>query len=255
MKYFYSCHTDIGTARTVNQDSLVIKSFQQPGHSLFLAAVCDGVGGLSQGELASRKTAEMISDWFDFEIPQILKDRNVENVLRNRLRQLITDTNKEIYYEGLKRQISNGTTMSVLLVWNDCYLIGHVGDSRIYEIGRQARQLTRDHTWIAREVARGHMTKEQARHDSRQNIVLQCIGGAREIEPWMFQGNMETQTTFLICTDGFWHYLKEDECCRQLGPSNVTDETVLERSLLEMTEQMKRRGETDNITAIAVHIY
>lgn len=255
MKYFYSCHTDIGTVREVNQDSLVIKSLNQPGHSLLLAAVCDGVGGLSQGEVASRRTAELVSCWFDFELPQILGNGREEETFLNRLRQLVLDINQEIYIHGQTYGVSNGTTLTLLLLWNYRFFIAHVGDSRIYEIGQQVYQMTPDHTWVAREVALGHMTREQARHDARQNIVLQCIGGDREVEPWICSGWIQGNVSYLLCTDGFWHCLDDEEFLRSLSPSRLLNETVIGKNLLYMTEQVKRRGETDNITAIAIHVY
>ena len=72
MRFIYCCQTDTGTERKNNQDSLVVKSRVTREHTVVLAAVCDGVGGLACGDMASRKAADMLSNWFDYELPQIM---------------------------------------------------------------------------------------------------------------------------------------------------------------------------------------
>ncbi|MDO5346508.1 MAG: protein phosphatase 2C domain-containing protein [Lachnospiraceae bacterium] len=254
MKFIYSCHTDIGTMREVNQDALVIKNIRQRGHTVLLAAICDGVGGLNQGEVTSRKTAEMLSDWFDYELPQIMASDRMDEIIVYRYRQVIADINKEIYFGNMRSRISSGTTLSTLLLWDYHYLIGHVGDSRIYSIGEYPRLLTRDHSWVEQEIRLGHMTAEEAAEDSRRNVILKCIGADQDVEPDMLEGNVEEPMVFLLCTDGFWHYVRVSEWMQYFSPEVAASENVLSSHLYYMTEQVKRRGETDNITAIAIRI-
>lgn len=255
MKFVYSCQTDIGTTRAVNQDSLVIKSLNIKGCNVLMAAVCDGVGGLKYGEKTSRRAVEMLSQWFDYEIPQIMEHLQIKETMRYRCKQLIDDINKEIYFDDLRCGISSGTTISLLLLWNHQYLIGHVGDSRIYAIDQQVRQLTQDHSWVAREVELGHMTSAEAATDSHQNIILKCIGVKEEVEPDWFGGIVREPTTFLLCTDGFWHYLKPQDIEACFSPRVIKMEAELGANLCQMTERVKRKGETDNITVIAINIY
>lgn len=256
MKYIYSCQTDIGTTRNTNQDSLIVKSISNQGHTALLAAVCDGVGGLSQGEAASRRVADMMATWADYELPQILVQTNVEKVLKHRFRQLILDINRELYYGNQRTGISSGTTLTAILLWNYRYLIGHVGDSRIYSItASQAWQITPDHSWVAREVEAGRMTKEQALVDSRQNVILRCIGVNVDVEPYMKIGSIEEPVVMVLCTDGFWHHVEEKEWRLYFSPTQVTGERVIGAHLYHMVEQVKYRGEKDNITAIVIRIF
>ena len=93
MEFLYFGHTDIGTTRETNQDALVIKTMVLGDKKIAMGAVCDGVGGLSHGEKASSETAKRLSEWFDYEIPQIIGQEDEEEILINRWEQLITEIN------------------------------------------------------------------------------------------------------------------------------------------------------------------
>lgn len=256
MKYIYSCQTDIGTVRNTNQDSLLVKSINHHSQMVLLAAVCDGVGGLSKGEAASRKAADMLAAWADFELPQILPQKNFEKILRYRFCQIISDINREVFFCNQRSGISSGTTLTALLLWDYHYLIGHVGDSRIYSItAGQTCQLTPDHSWVAQEVEAGRMTKEQALMDPRQNVILKCIGANAEVQPYLETGDIHEPAVMLLCTDGFWHHVKDKEWREYFSPLRITGENALSENLFNIVEQVKYRGETDNITAIAIQVF
>ena len=254
MKFLYSGYTDTGTVRKVNQDSLVIKSTKAGKGTILLAAVCDGVGGLSRGEQASRKAVLELSSWFDYELSGIFHTSQPESLLYYRCRQLLENINQEIYQDGLRRGILSGTTLSMLLLWNGQYLVGHVGDSRIYQIGRQTRQITSDHSWVAREVALGHMSMEEAKKDQRRNIILKCIGAEPEVNPDIILGKVQKPSVFLLCTDGFWHEIKPWEWMGYFSPQRIQREEDLKNGLLSGVSVVKKRGETDNITVVGVKV-
>lgn len=255
MKFTYSCQTDIGTTRTVNQDSLLVKYACIENRNVLLSAVCDGVGGLSQGEAVSRKTAELLDSWFNYELPQIMREGMRDDLILYRCRELISDINKEVYYWNQRRGESGGTTLSMFLAWDYHYLIGHVGDSRIFEIGRDSRQLTKDHSWVALQVDMGYMTEEEAEADSRQNVILRCIGTAPEVEADFIRGEIHSPAVYVLCTDGFWHHnpLKELELCFPMDA--MVYEEQLKQILYGRINRVKECGETDNITAVAIAIY
>jgi len=255
MSYIYSCHMDIGNTRQVNQDAVAVKSAQMNGHSYLLAVICDGVGGLSSGELASRKAAEMASCWFDYELPQILSASEPEKVLPVRIRKLLLEMNQEIYQEGFKYRVSLGTTVSLLFLYKYQYYIGHVGDSRIYWIGESVIQLTKDHSWTAHEVELGNITCKEALHHPKQNVILQCIGAGMEIEPQLIGGEIKNQTSFVLCTDGFWHFAGLDELQEKFYPKPQEGSFRLGKNLKDMIETVKQRGEKDNIAAVALTVY
>lgn len=255
MKFVYSCQTDRGTVRPVNQDALLVKHVNAGGHMVLLAAVCDGVGGLSCGELASGRAAQLLASWADYELPGILEQERAEELLRHRFRQLLLDINKEIFFENQRNGRVSGTTLTALLLWDYCYLAGHVGDSRLYAIGRRTVQLSQDHSWVAREVAAGRMTREEAGRDSRQNVILKCMGAEAEIVPQMIEGRIREPVVFLLCTDGFWHHIREEEWRHCFSPAQITGENCLGERLSRLIYEVKCRGEQDNITAAAVYVF
>lgn len=255
MKYLYSCQTDIGATRSVNQDALVIKCREYSGRRILMAAVCDGVGGLKQGEVTSRRTAELLSQWFDYELPQLMARGDIQGALRFRIQSFITDMNQRIYYEDRSRGISSGTTLSLLLIWEQQYLICQVGDSRIYCIDQETRQLTRDQSLIQREIENGRLTKSQAASDPRRNVILQCIGAREELQPDFYEGYISRESVFILCTDGFWHYMADGEWIENFSPAAVKHEQQLYQSLTRLIRCMIGRGEMDNITAVAVKVY
>src|SRR6266498_2332401 len=94
-----------------------------------------------------------------------------------------------------------GTTASALLLSDSHYLIGHIGDSRIYLVrDGQMVQLTRDHSLVQEQVDAGLLTAEQARRHPQSNVITRCIGMANEIEPDVFDGDAKVGDAFLLAS-------------------------------------------------------
>ena len=239
--------------RASNQDSFIVKNVKIGEQSALLAAVCDGVGGLACGDETSRKAAELLGKWADYELIQILSQEDFEELLLRRFAQLIREINKEIYYENLKMGIASGTTLTAILLWENCYMTGHVGDSRIYKVDESVHQITTDHSWISREMAAGRITPEEAEKDIRKNIILQCIGAEAEIDPELKMGEIDRNCTFILCTDGFWHQIKKEEWELYFSPLE-NDQRKLEKNLGYLFESVQSRGEKDNITAVVITV-
>ena len=144
-----------------------------------------------------------------------------------------------------------GTTFSGILFAEDKYLIVHVGDSRVYQIGATMNQLTTDQTFVAREISRGTMTIEQAKSDKRRNLLLQCIGASTTVEPQVLIGNVE-KGAYLICSDGFRHEITENEMFESLNPVNLMNEKSMLNNTRYLIDLVKRRNEKDNISAVVV---
>lgn len=255
MNFNYSCQTNQGEVRESNQDSLLVKSGVMNGHSVLLAAICDGVGGLSQGEWCSRRAVELLSSWFVYELPQIMEQSQLERLLQYRLRQLIADINWDIYTQNRRNSRMSGTTLTVLLLWDYRYMIAHVGDCRVYavESGR-ALCLTKDHSWVAREVEEGRLQPSEARNHPKQNAILRCIGTEPEVEVDVSFAWLSEPTVFILCTDGFWHEVEHREWLSYFAPEVMQQERAMNQTLYEMVQQVRMRGESDNITVIAVSV-
>jgi len=253
MSFSYAYHSDTGTTRSVNQDSLVIKTARENGSVILMAAVCDGLGGLERGEAASRRAVTMLSDWFDQEFRKIAQNRIDRDILERRLKELVRNINTDIYAENLSLDSSSGTTLSMLLLTGSEKILIHVGDSRIYEISDGCmHQLTKDHSWVAMQVEQNRMTPEEAEKSPRQNILLQCVGSKPELDaPQINISGAVPNASYLICSDGFWHHMNQEALLRLLRNGN-SDTFRMDAELGRLSEEVKLAGETDNITAILI---
>ena len=168
MRYVATADTDIGISKDTNQDSVLIKHASTDKGEVLLAVVCDGMGGLSKGELASATVIRAFADWFDNELPFELKNVDL-NVIGAKWSLMLKELNAQILEYSKSNALEGvGTTFSGILFVDDQYIIGHVGDTRVYHIGSALTQLTTDQTFIAREISRGTITLEQAKTDKRR---------------------------------------------------------------------------------------
>ena len=188
------------------------------------------------------------SEWFDEELPYEIDSWNWENAARRTIKRLRILNDKLVRY-GAENNIKAGTTATGIIAVNTGYMTFHTGDTRIYKISRDLRQLTDDHTFINREMKRGNMTPQQALTDPRRNALIQCIGASGEIEPEVKFGNLESGANYMICSDGFRHVLAPKEIYHELTPEKVSTKKAMEKSLRRLIETVKERNERDNITA------
>lgn len=250
MKYSFIADTDVGISRTTNQDSVLVKHASYNKEEVLMAIVCDGMGGLSKGELASATVIREFSKWFDALLPYELENLDM-NVVGGKWSAMLKNLNSKILEYSKKNNSSMGTTFSGILFAEDKYLIVHVGDSRVYQIGATMNQLTTDQTFVAREISRGTMTIEQAKSDKRRNLLLQCIGASTTVEPQVLIGNVE-KGAYLICSDGFRHEITENEMFESLNPVNLMNEKSMLNNTRYLIDLVKRRNEKDNISAVVV---
>ena len=175
MKWHYTvaAQSDVGTTKAVNQDSLTVKVANTICGEAAFAVMCDGMGGLEQGEVASATVVQAYEQWFLKDLPHLLARGFSEEILEKVWYRLANDCNVRIAEYSMEQKAPMGTTLTAMLLLEGRYYISHVGDCRAYVMGNGMEQLTEDQTYVAREVALGHMTPEQARTDARRNVLLQ----------------------------------------------------------------------------------
>lgn len=253
MQFMATVDTDIGISKDTNQDSVLIKHAFVDGEEVLLAVVCDGMGGLSKGELASATVVRAFAKWFDEELPFELEEVDMQvigakwSLLLKELNAQILEYSKDNGIEGV------GTTFSGILFIGDQYVIGHVGDTRVYHIGASLIQLTTDQTFVAREISRGTMTREQAKTDKRRNLLLQCVGASKVVEPQIICGNTE-KGAYMLCSDGFRHEITEVEIYESLNPINLMNKDAMHNNARYLIEQVKSREEKDNISVLLIKV-
>lgn len=250
MRYMATADTDIGISKDTNQDSLLIKHASTDDGEVMMAIICDGMGGLSKGELASATVIKAFAKWFDEELAYELENVDMQ-VIGGKWSWLLKDLNAKILEYGKHIRTDLGTTFSGILLIGDKYVIAHVGDSRVYQIGSEMNQLTIDQTFVAREVSRGTLTLEQAKTDKRRNMLLQCVGASSVVEPQIIYGNVE-KGAYMLCSDGFRHEITEAEMYESLNPINLINKRAMHNNARYLIEQVKARREKDNISVILI---
>lgn len=255
MNFLAATHTDVGIKKKTNQDSLLVQQARTEYGNVLLAVVCDGMGGLSKGEVASAGVIHAFSDWFQNEFPSILYDGMQPATLRTSWEQLVTNANIRISEYAERSMVNMGTTCVAFLAINDVYYILNVGDSRVYLISDNIYQLTKDQTYVQREMDANRMTYEQAMRDPQRNVLLQCIGASDYVQPDFFTGMLTENQCFLLCSDGFRHVINPDELYQALMPAVATEVQTMKTNLMQLTELNKQRMETDNISAILIRTY
>lgn len=252
MHYTATADTDVGIKKQTNQDSILIKHGQCEKGEILLAVICDGMGGLKKGEVASATVVKKFSEWFDSELPFELKNLDM-NIIADKWSLLLKDLNLKIAEYGQQDGIRLGTTFTGFLFIDDQYLAVHVGDTRLYQLDSGLKQLTTDHTFVAREIRRGNLTVEQAKKDKRRNMLLQCVGASERIEPEILTGTVQ-QGAYMLCSDGFRHEISESEIYESLNPVNLINKEAMHNNVKYLIEQVKKRNEKDNISVVLVKV-
>ena len=255
MNYLTAVHTDAGIRKSTNQDSALIETAATDYGQILLGVVCDGMGGLAKGEVASAMLAKAFSRWFHQEFPRLLYSGLEVNALRESWTNLILEQNQKISNYGLECNVSLGTTLAALLLVDNIYYIINVGDSRVYYIKDEFHQMTLDQTYVQREMDLGRMTQEEAKTHTRRNVLLQCVGASSVIEPDFYVGEYQRESLFMMCSDGFRHVITPEEFHEKMKPELMVTEEKMKETAVYFTELNKGRGEDDNISVVLIRAY
>lgn len=247
MEFLITALSDKGIRKKVNQDCALVKVADSKKGKICLAVICDGMGGLDKGELASSTVIRAFDHWFEKRLPHIEASSEIKKEWMN----LIESESKRIRNYGVKNQIELGTTITAILFIDKKWFAVNVGDSRIYELKWKIRQLTKDQTFVQRELDAGRITKEESLNHPKRSVLLQCIG-TDSVTPDFFTGKIKKGGLYVLCSDGFRHMISSKEIYK--GLQGIKSEEDLKQKLFGLIELNKKRKEADNITAIGVKI-
>ena len=247
----FAARSDKGPVRSTNQDACCVEVAQTRFGDAVMAVVCDGVGGLEHGEVASTHVARAFDQWFAREFPSLLSSMDVRfagQVVEDSWHELLCRLNQELRNLGARDGAMLGTTFTGVLACSGCYVVGHVGDCRLYCLnGQDLTQITEDQTLVAREVARGHMSEEEARTDARRNVILQAVGVTPGLRPSFYRGPWRMRDLFVLCSDGAYR-MAGDEGIRAAFSHTGHAEVGLNMACHALIERALTQGETDNLT-------
>lgn len=226
--------------RKENQDSAGY--FEAPIGTVIV--VCDGMGAMNGGSVASSIAVRTIIDY----IAQADADASVPEVLSN---SIILANNAILDAAEDNSELTGmGTTVTAMIINDDCATVSYLGDSRIYQLrGKEKVFRTFDHSFVFQSVAMGLITEEQARLSSQSNVIIKALGIKRDIDVEVFELPYLAGDRFVLCTDGFWGSMPEKELISRISKrSNILK--VLETTSMHIDmEGVRQGGHHDNLTA------
>lgn len=255
MKFKVAARTDIGLKKNSNQDSFGARIISTQMGKMVFAILCDGMGGLSKGEVASGTLVNAFLKWADERLVDIVQFGLNDEAIKNEWEDLIQAYNQKILLYGKNYNVQLGTTITAILLTENRYYVVNVGDSRAYEISSYVHVLTEDHTVIQREMNLGNLTEEQAKKDPRRSVLLQCVGVLETVRPDYFFGQVLGDTTYVLCSDGFRHEISEAEIFQYLSANQMQSVEQMEKQIEYLIHLNKERQEQDNISALAIRTF
>lgn len=232
-----SALSDIGLIRKQNEDSVQIIE-NKMGHYLLLVA--DGMGGHNAGEVASEMASKIVADMFsDLKEPV--------NYLKF-IQSVTSKANHEIYKAALlnEKYSKMGTTLTFLIYDNEKIYTGHVGDSRIYFVGKESiTQITKDHTIVQEMIDNNNMTEEEAKTSKLKNVLVQALGTSKKMYVEAKAIKPPLRFKLLLCSDGLTSFVSDEEI-----KEIINLEITIDEKLANLVELAKIKDGSDNISVV-----
>lgn len=240
MRINFFGNSDPGRKRANNEDSFIIK------HDLSLIVVSDGMGGEAAGEVASAIITETAVDIFSG------KKECSQKHISDLIQKVFAAANQKIldHIKGYPQHRGMGCTADVMAFTDGGYVVGHVGDSRVYLLRNgKLIQVTSDHSLVQEQLNRGLITLDEARTHPLRNILLRAVGSTEPFMVDVIKGNIFPYDIFLLCSDGLTSMI-EDIMIKHVLASRLPVNQKVE-TLIEMANNA---GGSDNITVVIAQI-
>jgi len=244
----------VGRQRELNEDSLLTFSTtiagntSNPPFGLFIIA--DGMGGHQFGEVASNTALRTISGYIMKKFNNSLFSMPAQP-LDESLQEIVQAAIMEAQRAVLREAPGSGTTVTAALVLGQQLTIAHVGDSRAYLLYNDQRMeaVTRDHSLVRRLEELGQITAAEAAVHPQRNVLYRAVGQTESLEPDVVTTPFPIGGYLLICSDGLWGLVSDDEMRRIVyGAPNI------QRACQEMVASANAAGGPDNISVILVQL-
>ena len=229
--------TDIGMVREVNQDYVFVT--ETPiGNLPNLLVVADGMGGHRAGEYASRLAVEVLKQEIE---------GSTEDGPEATMRSAITRANERVLEAARQdaKLSGMGTTLVVATVIERTLYFANVGDSRLYLLSDDIKQLSKDHSLVQEMVRLGGINQEEAKSHPDKNIITRAIGAKDELDIDFYEYRLKKNDMILMCTDGLSNMVEDEEMLHIVKCSRDVVEAVE-----QLIERAKDNGGNDNIGVI-----
>jgi Serine/threonine protein phosphatase len=232
--------TDVGMKRTVNQDYIfcdenAIGIF----HNLFIVA--DGMGGHNAGDYASKFGVHTFVE--SIKTSQIKTPVGV-------LEKAIDEANSALFDKAASDSSLEGmgTTFVAATIFDHTMYVANIGDSRLYVIGDEIKQITEDHSLVEAMVKTGEIERKDARVHPNKNIITRALGTNKSVTADFFEVKLNENDIILMCSDGLSNML-DDEEIKDIIVKNKSD---LETAGNMLVDRANENGGKDNIAIIIV---
>ncbi len=223
--------------RAQNQDAV----FVPRGGEISLAVVADGMGGHSAGDVASVIAVNMV-------VSELKKGGT--GSAASLVAAAVTAANHAVYDMAASDPALRGmgTTMVLALLFNTRYVAANVGDSRLYQIsGESIEQVTKDHSYVAELVAQGYITRQEAAHHPRRNLITRALGTREAERADIFEREWARGDKLVLCSDGLYSELSEEDI---LHTVLATDD--IQSACDDLVDCALYSGSRDNVSIIIV---
>ena len=230
--------TDIGLVRETNQDAFSFGSFDDGN---CWAVVCDGMGGVSGGQVASEICVEKVSE----AIKRSYRKGITVSSAKNLLTTAINAANSAVFKEAQENiELKGmGTTVVAVLVLGSIAVVAHVGDSRAYLINDEINQITKDHSYVQLLIDTGKITEEEAKVHPDRNVITRAVGIEHVVDVEIDIVDINDNDKLLICTDGLNGYVPDADILKiikEYGDSSTE----------KLVETANNAGGRDNVTVV-----
>lgn len=234
--------TNIGNKRSENQDKYVAGRLI---NGVAFGFVCDGMGGVNGGELASDTLSKMIEDSL------FLHNEDLRFNEERAVLSAIEDANNAIYNMGLtKPQFKGmGTTVAGVTIKNQECIVYHAGDSRVY-IFRNGRLalITKDHSVVQELVNQSKISPQEAQAHPQKNLITRAVGVVEDVEIDVAGVEIVEGDIILCATDGLTNFVTAQQIIDILSGDNIFN---MPQKLIDKALENKS---TDNITAVVLAV-
>ncbi len=239
--------TDVGCVREQNEDTISCDP------NLGLAILADGMGGHRGGEVASAMAVSTVSDLLGHKLKKISPGETDEDsgysLESMAIHEAIIEANTSVYSASIDntQYRGMGTTMVVVLFYDNRFTVAHVGDSRLYRLrDNEFEQITRDHSLMQELIDRGFYTPEQAQKSLNKNLVTRAIGIEDYVQVDIQEDIAQVDDIYLLCSDGVTDLMDDDLIAQTIKKCD----TDLAKAASELVRVANEHGGKDNISAI-----
>ena len=234
--------TDSGKVRRDNQDVFKILFDEEKDIAVFV--VCDGMGGANAGNIASSLAAEV----FMHHMGKYIENAGEISEMAQEMSKAVLNANSSVYEKSLSEAeyAGMGTTLAAAISTAEGQVVVNIGDSRVYHVTKKKiKQITRDHSVIEDMIARGDLSRAQARKHPNKHLITRALGTTGDENPDVFFVKLNKGEHLLLCTDGLSNVVMESEMLYELQRGANVKECC--EKLIKMTLD---RGAPDNVTVV-----